>query len=76
MKNPRPPISPDLWLRQMFSVRAACEGGVIRRKIRDVDRIVGCAAFEAELRRRGYRAVENAGQYVVFCNAEPVRVVI
>jgi len=28
-----------------------------------------------ELHRRGFRAVENAGQMVIFCNREPVRIV-
>ncbi|NNF72590.1 MAG: N-(5'-phosphoribosyl)anthranilate isomerase [Rhodobacteraceae bacterium] len=69
------PIAPEIWVRQILSSKAACAGGVVRRKVRDVERIVGRAAFEAELRRRGFRAVENAGQYVIFCNREAVRVV-
>lgn len=70
-----PHLTPERWLRQLFSARAACDGAVVRRKIRDVERIVGRAAFEAELRRRGFRAVENAGQLVIFCNREPVRLI-
>ena len=68
-------LSPEHWLRQAFSAKQAREGGVIRRKVHDVDRIVGRAAFEAELRRRGFRAVENSGQYVIFCNRAPVRLI-
>ncbi len=68
-------ITPDLWLRQLFSAQAACDGGVVRRSVRDVERILGRAAFERELRRRGYRAVENAGQFVIFCNRAPVRLI-
>jgi hypothetical protein len=44
----------------------------VRRKLRDVERIAGRDAFERELRRRGLRAVENAGQLVIFCNRAPV----
>ncbi|ANT59109.1 N-(5'-phosphoribosyl)anthranilate isomerase [Salipiger sp. CCB-MM3] len=69
------PIRPEDWLRQMFLSRAAAQGGVVRRKTRDIDRIVGRERFLAELDRRGFRAVENAGQTVIFCNCEPVRVV-
>ena len=69
-----PPITPERWLRQAFSSGQALDGGIVRRKVRDVDRIVGRAAFEDYLRRRGFRAVENAGQYIVFCNREPVRI--
>jgi hypothetical protein len=67
-------IPPDIWLLQLFSAKTAREGGIVRRQIRDVERIVGRANFERELRRRGYHSVENAEQYVIFCNAEPVRV--
>lgn len=65
----------DVWLLQLFSARAARKGGIVRRQVRDVERIVGRAAFETELRRRGYHAVENAGQFVIFCNNQSVRVV-
>ena len=66
-------IPPDIWLLQMFSAKTAREGGIVRRQIRDVERIVGRANFELEVRRRGFHAVENAGQYVIFCNNEAVR---
>lgn len=64
------------WLRGVFAAQAVNRGGVIRRAVRDVDRIVGRAAFEAEVRRRGFHMVENAGQFVIFCNNEPVRVIL
>lgn len=48
-------------------------GEVIRRKVRDVERYIGRELFLAETRRRGYPVVENAGQFVVFCNNEPIR---
>lgn len=67
-------VPPDVWLMQLFSARAAREGGVIRRKVRDAERIIGRDAFLRELERRGYHAVENAGQFVIFCNNEEVRV--
>lgn len=70
-----PPLCPENWLLQLFSSRAACEGGVIRRKTRDVERLVGRARFEAELARRGFHAVENAGQIVIFCNQDPIHVI-
>lgn len=66
-------LSPEAWLRHLFSSRAALEGGVIRRKMRDIDRFVGRDAFLAEIHRRGFAVVENAGQFVIFCNREPIR---
>lgn len=65
-------LSPKAWLRHLFSSRAAVEGGVIRRKMRDIDRFVGRDVFLAEMRRRGFAVVENAGHFVIFCNREPI----
>ena len=65
----------ERWLRGVFGAQAVNEGRVIRRAARDVDRIVGRAAFVAEVRRRGFHMVENAGQFGIFCNNEPVRVI-
>ena len=70
------PLSPDAWVTHVFSAKAAREGGVIRRKLRDIERYVGREAFENELKRRGYHAVENAGQLIIFCNQEPVRLIL
>lgn len=75
MQNLPTPIEPERWLRQLFIAQAAADGGIVRRKVRDVERIIGRERFAAELRRRGFRAVENAGQFVIFCNTEPVIVV-
>ena len=66
-------LSPDRWIAHIFASQAAREGGVVRRKIRDVERFVGRDVFLIEMRRRGYAVVENAGQFVVFCNHEPLR---
>lgn len=67
------PMTPEAWFRHLFEARAALDGGVVRRKTRDMERMVGREVFLAEIRRRGFTAVENAGQVVVFCNAEKVR---
>lgn len=68
-------MAPENWLLQFFSSKAACEGGVIRRKVQDVERLVGMNRFRRELQRRGFHAVENSGQIIVFCNQQPVRVI-
>jgi hypothetical protein len=68
-------LSPQNWTTHLFSAKAAREGGVVRRKIRDIERYVGLEEFLAELNRRGFHAVENAGQLVIFCNQEPIRLI-
>ena len=70
-----PHLTAEKWLFQLFSSKAACDGGVICRQARDIERLVGMQRFEAELDRRGFHAVQNAGQLVVFCNQQPVSVI-
>ena len=76
MSNTHGPINPDSWMADLFKSRAAIEGKVIRRNLRDIDRYVGRAMFLNELNRRGFRAIENAGQLVIFCNQEPIHRVV
>ncbi|MGY3437620.1 MULTISPECIES: aspartate aminotransferase [unclassified Marinovum] len=67
------PLSSEVWLRDLFTSKAVQQGGVIRRKARDVERFVGLDRFLAEIHRRGYHVAENSGQFVIFCNRAPVR---
>lgn len=55
------------WTDTLFSAKAARQGGVVRRAVRDVEREVGRAAFELEVRRRGFHLIEVGGQFVVIC---------
>lgn len=68
-------IDPDVWMRGVFSSRDACRGGVIKRQVRDVERIVGRDAFLSEVERRGWQALENGRHFIVCCNAQPIRCV-
>jgi hypothetical protein len=70
-----PHTDAEAYLRDVFGAKAVRDGKIIRRNLRDIERYVGRENFVAELHRRGFRAVENAGQMVIFCNAEPVRIV-
>ena len=56
-------------MRQMFATKTALDGGVVRRKVSDVERLVGREAFFGAMKKRGFRVVENAGHFVVFCNS-------
>ena len=69
-------LSPDRWIAQIFSARTAAEGGIGRRRVSDVERLVGRERFLCEIARRGFRAVENGVHIVIFCNAEPVRILV
>lgn len=60
----------------MFSTKSVGRGKVVHRSIRDVERYAGRDAFVAEVHRRGFTLVENGDQFVVFCNRDPVRLII
>ena len=70
-----PPQTEDQFFGELFASKAARDGAVIRRQVRDVERYVGRGAFLSEIRRRGFAVIENAGQFVIFCNCEPVQIV-
>ncbi|WP_127114835.1 N-(5'-phosphoribosyl)anthranilate isomerase [Shimia sediminis] len=65
-------LTAELWLKQFFGSAEARRGGVVKRKVRDVERLVGRDAFAQEVARRGYRAYENGRHFVVFCNQGPI----
>ena len=67
------PLSPEIWLRDLFASKAVQQGAVIRRKARDIERFVGMDLFMTEIARRGFQVVENSGQIVIFCNQAPIR---
>ena len=67
------PLSPEGWSRHLFTSQAALEGGIFRRQVHDVERSYGRTAFLTEMKRRGFPVIENSGQFVVFCNNEPIR---
>ena len=75
MSDLSPFLRADRWLQQLFQSRAAATGGVIRRKRDDIERLVGWGRFTRELERRGYRAIENAGLVIIFCNQEHVTII-
>ena len=73
MENRNSPLSPEAWLEDLFASKAVQQGGVIRRKTRDVERFAGIDRFMDEIDRRGFQVAENAGQFVIFCKRAPVR---
>ncbi|SEL88836.1 hypothetical protein SAMN05443999_10961 [Roseovarius azorensis] len=66
-------LTPEIWLAQFLDSAEARRGGVVKRQIRDVERLVGREMFLRAVERRGFQAVENGRHYVVFCNGQPIR---
>lgn len=63
------------WLDQVFRAKAAQTGGVVRRKVRDVEREVGRDALELAVRRRGFHMIECGGDFVILCTPAPLRII-
>ncbi|AHM05048.1 hypothetical protein roselon_02749 [Roseibacterium elongatum DSM 19469] len=74
MENLPPNHSPEAFLADVFGTRLVRDGKVLRRSARDIERYFGKEVFVEEVYRRGFRAIENAGQIIVFCNRDPVRI--
>ncbi|MBV1866625.1 MAG: N-(5'-phosphoribosyl)anthranilate isomerase [Marinosulfonomonas sp.] len=75
MQPSRQRLNPDSWINLIFAAKAARTGGVVRRSVRWVEREVGHARFENEVRRRGFHLVQSGGQYIVICNTGGIRVI-
>lgn len=59
-------LTPEAWLTQIFSSAEPRRGGVVKRQVRDVERLVGRAMFLNEINRLGCRVVENGRHFVIF----------
>lgn len=60
------------WIRQMFGAEQAASGGIVRRSVHDVDRIVGLDRLIEEARTRGFHVIETGDQVIVICNQEGI----
>jgi hypothetical protein len=73
-ERPLPHAPSEAFSIHVFSAKAVRDGRIVRRALREIERYIGHERFLKDVRGRGFRAVENAGQIVNFCNREPVRV--
>jgi hypothetical protein len=73
MAHPGSVLSPEIWLRDLFSSKSVTSGQVIRRKKRDIERYAGMELFLREARARGFQVVQNREQLVIFCNRAPIQ---
>ncbi|MBI1171941.1 N-(5'-phosphoribosyl)anthranilate isomerase [bacterium] len=71
-----PAFSPDRWLYQLFSPLAVASGCPLRRDVADVEANIGRERLLQEARLRGYRVVEEQGQFTLLLNREQMQVMI
>ncbi|MBK1634540.1 N-(5'-phosphoribosyl)anthranilate isomerase [Rhodovulum adriaticum] len=71
-----PPLhSIPQWLAQIFAAKSVGTGGVVRRRVADVERKVGRRRLELEVRRRGCHLIECATPFVIVCARKEIRVI-
>ncbi len=63
------------WLNQVFSAKSVTHGGVIRRKIVDVEREINLATLELEVRKRGFHLMRSGHHYIIICHSGPIEFV-
>lgn len=63
------------WITDIFKAGICKRGGVVRRKVADVERIASEAELVDAVDRRGWHLVESGDQYVMFCNEGTFRVI-
>lgn len=66
-------LDPDIWLAQFLRSAEAQRGGVVKRQVKDVERIAGRDRFLLSVEELGFQAVQNGRHFVVFCNSSPIR---
>lgn len=66
---------PEAWIDQTFDVPAVRNGGIFRTSLKAVETGPGMARFKEELDRRKFRALQNKGHIMVFCNTDPVEII-
>lgn len=63
------------WLAQVFRIRSAQCGGVVRRTITDVHREIGRDAPELEALGRGWHLLQSGEDYILVCTRHPFLVI-
>ena len=69
-------LTPEQWLHGVFSAVEVRKAGVLKRQIRDVERLCGQEMFLDQARRLGFQVARNGHHFVVFCNDHPIRRVV
>lgn len=61
-------MSPYEFINDMFRAKAARSGGIIRRKIANIEKYASFQDLAKEVEARGFHLIETGGQYVVICD--------
>jgi hypothetical protein len=62
------------YVREIFEADAAVNGGVLRRRVVDVDAHAAREELEMEVKRRNFHLLRSGDHYVILCVSEPIEV--
>lgn len=62
-------MSPYAYINAIFDAKAARSGGIVRRKIEDVEKYASSRYLSEEVARRGFHILEVGRQYLIICNS-------
>lgn len=61
-------MSPYEFINHIFEAKAAKNGGIVRRKIANVEKFASIQYLIQEVKERGFHLIEIEDQFVIFCN--------
>jgi hypothetical protein len=56
------------YIHRIFQAQQAKRGGIVRRKVSDIDKFASMAQLEAEVRLRGFHMWITGKQAVILCH--------
>ncbi len=62
-------MSPYEFINRIFDAKAVKNGGIVRRKIANVEKYASLKYLVKETEARGFHLIETGDQYVIICNA-------
>lgn len=61
-------MSPYEYINRIFEAKSAKSGGIVRRKIANIEKYASFKYLVKEVETRGFHLIETGDQYVIFCS--------
>lgn len=58
------------WISQIFQANAARSGGIVRRKLRDIEKFASMDELRTAVRRRGFDMLVRGEDVVILCASQ------
>jgi hypothetical protein len=75
MPMSKPRLSKLQWVEQIFSTKAARNGGPVRRKVASVLRYASVEVLLDAARKRGFHVILTGEYFVILCNSGSISII-